>query len=116
MASSNSRLVAAALALALPAGATAPVGAEEELTNPALGDPAAVEEGRRIYRQRCYICHLSNGGRGPNLFASPISDEQFLMIVINGRKGTVMPAFGLQLSPDDVWQVHAYVKSTDHHE
>jgi len=26
-----------------------------------------------------------------------------------------MPAFGLRLSPDEVWQVHAFVKSTDHY-
>jgi mono/diheme cytochrome c family protein len=116
MASSNRRPVAAVLALALLAGAAAPAGAEEELTNPVLGDPGAVEQGRRIYRQRCYICHLSNGGRGPDLFATRLTDEQFLMTVINGRKGATMPAFGLQLSPDDVWKVHAYVKSTDHHE
>jgi mono/diheme cytochrome c family protein len=113
---SSSRLVAAALALALPAGAAVPAGAEEELTNPVLGDPASIEEGRRIYRQRCYICHGSNGGRGPDLFASPISDDAFLMVVINGRQGATMPAFGLKMTPDDVWQVHAYVKSTDHHE
>ena len=38
------------------------------------------------------------------------------MIVINGRKGAAMPAFGLQMSPDEVWKVHAYVSSTDHYE
>ena len=35
--------------------------------------------------------------------------------MINGRKGTQMPAFGLRLSPDEVWQVHAFIKSTDHY-
>ncbi len=113
---SGSRPVVAALALALLVGAAVPARAEEELTNPVLGDPAAVEEGRRIYRQRCYICHLSNGGRGPDLFASSISDDAFMMPVINGRKGATMPAFGLKMTPDEVWQVHAYVKSTDHYE
>jgi mono/diheme cytochrome c family protein len=113
---SGSRPVAGALALALLLGAAVPAGAEEELTNPVLGDPTAVEEGRRIYRQRCYICHLSNGGRGPDLFASPISDDAFMMTMINGRKGATMPAFGLKMTPDQVWQVHAYVKSTDHYE
>jgi mono/diheme cytochrome c family protein len=38
------------------------------------------------------------------------------MSVINGRKGTAMPTFGLQMSPDQVWEVHAYVRSTDHYE
>jgi hypothetical protein len=26
-----------------------------------------------------------------------------------------MPAFGLRLSLDEVWQIHAFVKSTDHY-
>ena len=35
-------------------------------------------------------------------------------VVIQGRRS--MPAFGLRMSPDDVWAVHAYVRSTDHYE
>jgi mono/diheme cytochrome c family protein len=57
---------------------------------------------------------LEKGGRGPNLFASSLSDEQFLEIAINGRR--TMPAFGTLMSPDEVWAVHAYVKSTDYYE
>ena len=83
MASSRSagrRGILAALALcAVGAGETR---ADEPLTNPMLGDPAAIEAGRKTYRQRCYICHLSEGGRGPNLFKTTISDETFLMTVI----------------------------------
>ncbi len=86
------------------------------MTNPVLGDQKAIEEGRRLYRTVCVICHMSRGGRGPNLFATRLTDEQFLEIVINGRKGATMPAFGLRLSPDEVWTIHAYVKSTDHYE
>jgi hypothetical protein len=26
-----------------------------------------------------------------------------------------MPAFGLRLSPDGVWQIHALIESTDHY-
>jgi mono/diheme cytochrome c family protein len=89
--------------------------ADDEVTNPFLGQAEAIEGGLQIYRSKCYICHLSKGGRGPNLFATKISDEKFLETVINGRKGTQMPAFGLRLSPDDVWKVHAFVKSTDHY-
>ena len=106
--------LAAALALASALAASARAG--EPLTNPVAGDPAAIEAGRKTYRQRCYICHLAQGGRGPNLFTDKLSDEKFLMTVINGRKGAAMPAFGLQMTPDEVWEVHAYVRSTDHHE
>jgi mono/diheme cytochrome c family protein len=90
-------------------------GADEPLTNPILGQPAAIEAGRDIYRSKCLVCHGSAGARGPNLFKSKLSDEGFLETVINGRKDTLMPAFGLRLSPDEVWEVHAFVKSTDHY-
>jgi mono/diheme cytochrome c family protein len=101
--------------LAAVALAAAPSAlAEEAVTNPFLGKPEAIKEGRATYRGRCYICHLEKGGRGPNLFASSLSDEQFLEIAINGRR--TMPAFGTLMSPDEVWAVHAYVKSTDHYE
>jgi mono/diheme cytochrome c family protein len=33
--------------------------------------------------------------------------------VIQGRNGTQMPASGLRLSRDEVWQIHALIKSTD---
>ena len=97
-------LVAATLAAAAAADGTA---------NPLLGQPEAIAAGEAIYRGRCVLCHGSAGARGPNLFASKISDERFLETVINGRKGTLMPAFGSRMSPDDVWMVHAFVKSTD---
>ena len=117
MASSRSvRRGGLAAALALASVLAASARAEEPMSNPLLGDPAAIEAGRKTYRQRCYICHLSHGGRGPNLFASKLTDEKFLLTVINGRKGATMPAFGLQMTPDEVWEVHAYVRSTDHYE
>ena len=89
--------------------------AGEGLSNPFLGQPDAISVGRDIYRSKCLVCHQSAGARGPNIFSTKLSDEQFLETVIGGRKGTQMPAFGLRLSPDEVWQVHAFVKSTDHY-
>jgi mono/diheme cytochrome c family protein len=88
--------------------------AAEEITNPFLGQPEAIAAGRDIYGSKCYVCHHSAGARGPNLFATKLTDERFLEIVINGKQRTQMPAFGLRLSPDEVWQVHAFVKSTNH--
>jgi mono/diheme cytochrome c family protein len=89
--------------------------ADDAITNPFLGQPEAIAAGKDIYRSKCLVCHQHAGGRGPNLFATKLSDEGFLETVINGRKGTLMPAFGLRLSPDEVWQVHAFIKSTDHY-
>lgn len=101
--------MAAALVAAAPCAL-----ADDAVTNPFLGKPDSIAEGRTTYRSRCYICHLEKGGRGPNLFATSLSDEQFLEVAINGRR--TMPAFGTLMSPDEIWAVHAYVKSTDHYE
>ncbi len=98
-----------------PAGAD-PVGDDsggDALANPFLGGEAAIRQGRRIYRGKCIVCHQKTGGRAKNLFKTRLTDEQFLEVVINGREGTLMPAFGYRLGPDDVWNVHAFIMSTD---
>jgi len=83
--------------------------ADEGLTDPYMGQPSAIADGDDIYHSKCIICHGLKGGRGPNLFATKLTDEQFMEVVINGRKG--MPAWGLRLSPDDVWKIHAFLKA-----
>jgi mono/diheme cytochrome c family protein len=88
---------------------------DDELKDPVLGQPDAIAAGRVTYAGKCYVCHHSSGARGPNLFATKLSDQRFMETVIQGRKGTQMPAFGLRLSPDEVWQIHAFIKSTDHY-
>lgn len=89
--------------------------AEEEFKNPYLGQEEAIAEGKRTYRGRCILCHRYMGGRGPNLFATKLTDEQFLEVVINGRLGMrgPMPVFGHRMSLDDIWKVHAFIKSRD---
>ena len=89
--------------------------ADDVVTDPYLGQPAAIAAGKDVYRSKCLVCHQSAGGRGPNLFATKISDEKFFQTVTNGRKGTQMPAFGQRLTPDEIWQVRAFNKSTDHY-
>ena len=85
--------------------------ADNDLTDPYLGQPDAIAEGDDLYHSHCIICHGLKGGRGPNIFATQLTDEQFLEVVINGRKGTLMPAWGLRLSPDDVWKIRAFLKA-----
>lgn len=101
------------LAVSATSRTASTVAAEEELTNPFLGQREAIEEGKDLYRKRCVGCHFRRGGRGPDLYATELSDEQFLEVVINGRRGQrgVMPLFGTILSPDDVWKIHALIKS-----
>jgi mono/diheme cytochrome c family protein len=86
---------------------------DDAMVNPLLGDPDAIKRGKKFYRARCIICHLKAGGRGPKIFRTDLSPEQFMEVVINGRDGTQMPAFGERMSPDDVWAVHAYLMSRD---
>jgi mono/diheme cytochrome c family protein len=85
--------------------------AETALRDPYLGRPTAIDEGKDIYREKCIICHGRHGGRGPNLFATKLDDADFLSTVVNGRKGTLMPSFALQLAPDDIWKVRAFLKA-----
>jgi len=84
---------------------------EEKSAYPFFGDSKAIAEGRGIYRSRCYICHLSNGGRGPNLFATRLSPDEFVATVATGRG--LMPSLGSILSADDIWKVQAFIRSTD---
>jgi mono/diheme cytochrome c family protein len=81
------------------------------LTDPFLGQADAISEGDDLYHSKCIGCHGLKGGRGPNLFATKLTDDQFLEVVINGRQGTLMPAWGFRLSPDDVWKIHAFLKA-----
>jgi mono/diheme cytochrome c family protein len=100
-------------ASAAPQGETGREGAA--LTNPFLGQEAAIQEGERIYRRTCIGCHRSIRGHGPSLFGirKRMSDERFLETVTHGRKGTNMPAWGNLLSQDQIWAVHAFVNSRD---
>ena len=79
--------------------------------NPFEGAPDAVRQGRRLYRSTCYICHLDAGGRGPNLRKSRLQGQDFLRVVINGRKGTQMPAWKGKLTEAEMWKILAYLEA-----
>ena len=65
-------------------------------TDPFLGQPDAIAAGRVTYAGKCYVRRHSSGAREPNLFATKLSHQRFPETVIQGRKGTQMPAFGLR--------------------
>lgn len=77
--------------------------------NPFSGDAQAIAEGRRLYRSTCYICHLDTGGRGPDLRKSKLQGKDFLKLVMNGKKGTQMPAWKGKLSEDEMWKILAFI-------
>jgi mono/diheme cytochrome c family protein len=85
-----------------------------DLTDPLIGNQQAIAEGKDLYRRHCFVCHLHAGGRGPNLFASTLTDEQFATTVVQGRG--MMPGWGLRLSLDEIWRIRAFVRSTDKYE
>ncbi len=112
------RWPAACLALVLLAAASSVLGigiraghADDTVKDPYLGQQTAIDDGEQIYREHCIICHGKAGGRGPDLFAVTLTDEEFLETVLNGRPGTVMPSFASMLSHDDIWKVRAFVKA-----
>ena len=108
----TARLVLRGLAAALVV-AVVVVASGDEVRNPYIGQAEAIEKGDQIYRNRCYGCHGKAGARGPNLFATKLSDKQFLQTVINGRLGArgQMPVLGAMIKTHEVWYVHAFVKS-----
>lgn len=79
--------------------------------NPHGDDPEAVAQGRRLYRSTCYICHLESGGRGPDLRKSRLHGREFMRVMINGKKGTQMPAWKGTLTEDEMWKILAYIDS-----
>jgi mono/diheme cytochrome c family protein len=100
-------------------------------------DPAVLAEGRAIYATYCAGCHGANLEGQPNwqqrlpngLMPAPPHDEtghtwhhaDNLLFLITKEGGAAagppgyisgMPAFGDQLSDDEIWAVLAYIKST----
>lgn len=77
--------------------------------------PQEVDRGRALFQAQCSYCHGAGGagGRGANL-ARPVlrrasTDDTLFRVVNRGIPGTGMP--GNAMSPGEVWQVVAYVRS-----
>ena len=85
---------------------------------------AALLEGRKIFRQRCSLCH-GGTGRGdsslapafyppvPDLTATAIkrwSDRDLFWTIQNGIRMTGMPAWRSSLNDQETWDVVAYVR------
>ena len=77
-----------------------------------------MERGETVYRTNCVGCHQANGQGLPPTFpaltGSPIATgpiEGHIDIVLHGRPGTTMQAFGLQLNPVDIAAVVTYERN-----
>jgi mono/diheme cytochrome c family protein len=105
------------------------VSREYQRARSTVGETAeAIEAGRKLYAERCAVCHGSKGlGDGdaansllppPALLAvmmqRPISvDEYLLWSIAEGAKQfeTRMPAFKDTLSRREVWEIVAYMRA-----
>ena len=78
------------------------------------GDAA---DGAKVYQQQCVACHGANGEGGTGTaLANPamlaLTSDKFLRhAIVNGRQGTPMPAFGKTLTPTDIDNVTAFLRS-----
>ena len=82
----------------------------EHAENPYSGDAEAIAEGQKLYRSTCYICHGDTGARGPNLRKSKLKGQAFMKIVIQGRKGTQMPAWKGKLTESEMWKLYSFIE------
>jgi putative heme-binding domain-containing protein len=104
------------MAVAFIAGALPVCGQHDqakETKNPAIGNPAAIAKGAKLYSGSCAACHGhdGSGGRGPNLVRRaawhPLTVEGTFDTVRNGVPGADMPA--TKLSDDETWNLVAFV-------
>jgi cytochrome c oxidase subunit 2 len=83
----------------------------------ALGDLAA--RGEKVYAANCVACHQANGKGTPPAFP-PLDGgklttgpkEGHIDIVLNGKPGTAMAAFGKQLNDTDIAAVVTYERNS----
>jgi mono/diheme cytochrome c family protein len=76
--------------------------------------PAAGPSGLSIFHTRCSRCHGADGA-GSAVFNTPVlpvsrlSVEEMVQVITRGRNK--MPAFSLQLTPEEITAVAGYVKN-----
>lgn len=77
-----------------------------------------IGHGEKVYQAQCAACHQANGegipGAFPALKASPLivnDRDGHIRIVLNGKPGTAMQAFGKQLNAVDLAAVITYERN-----
>lgn len=99
------------LPLAAVLGASVVIGAACA-SGPARPSDAVLGKGYDVYTARCASCHGVNGdgGIGPQMkgVTSRLSVDKHTEAVRNGRSGTGMPAFGGQLTDEEIQAVVRY--------
>lgn len=82
-------------------------------------DLRRLHNGEKLYRKKCSVCHKVDG-RGdvklgaPALYSSPIVNDQksvLIQRILEGKKGTAMPAFTAALTDDEIAQLATYLRN-----
>ena len=77
---------------------------------------AGVGEGKELYYAYCQICH---GGLGEgqtmgkpltDSVANRLSDDELLSVIINGRNGSGMAAWGSSFDEEEIFDIATYVR------
>src|SRR5216684_1847847 len=82
--------------------------------NPRDGDPAAIQAGGTLFRERCADCHGANakGVSGPDLtrlWTTEASGERVFRMIRSGVPGSIMPS---SPAPDaELWAIVAYLRN-----
>lgn len=91
---------------------------ERELRDKVWTLEELMERGQKVYASNCAACHNADGSGIPPAFpalkGSPVATgpiEEHLNVVLNGRPGTYMAAFGPQLSPVELAAVITYERN-----
>ncbi len=91
---------------------------ERELMSQSFTMDQSMERGKGVYEKVCAACHQPNGegipGAFPALKGSAIAMgpiEGHIDIIVNGKAGTAMAAFGAQLSEVDLAAVIVYERN-----
>ena len=85
--------------------------------NAAIGNPAAIAEGEKLYNEACTACHGKDGTGGE--LGPPVAaqnrrylrrtDQEIFDTIKNGITGTQMPPFSAQFTDDSIWKLTAYI-------
>jgi cytochrome c oxidase subunit 2 len=77
-----------------------------------------METGAQVYAQSCGACHQANGQGIPPAFPTLLGGltkgpiDEHINMVLHGKAGTAMQAFGLQLNPAQLAAVITYERNT----
>ena len=86
--------------------------------NAAIGNPAAIAEGEKLYNETCTACHGKDGTGGE--LGPPVAaqnrrylrrtDQEIFDTIKNGITGTQMPPYSGQITDDNIWRITAYIR------